>query len=102
MINAFHRSASLRLGCALGLTWPVALYALFMAIAWFPIGADSAAGDLSWVLPAMDTIVAAVATIHALLIAAPQFSKLSIGLRIATLVPVALVVASAVITYVRA
>lgn len=53
MLNAFHSSASLRLVCALALSWPLALVALFLAIAWFPSDPYSAVGGLSWVNPAI-------------------------------------------------
>lgn len=102
MLNVFHHSASLRLGCALGLAWPVAMYAIFLAIAWFPTDPYSAAGDLSWVDPTIVTLVATVATTHMLLIAAPQFGRLRRGYRMAIMVPVILVLASAAITFARA
>ncbi|UJB19199.1 MULTISPECIES: hypothetical protein [Lysobacter] len=78
------------------------MIALFLAIAWFPTDAMSAVGDLSWVNPAIVTIVAMIGSVHALLIAAPLFGRLTLKGRIAAASPVVLVLASALTTYVRA
>lgn len=102
MLNAFHLFASLRLGCALSLAWPIALYALFLAIAWFPCDPYSAAGYLSWINPSVATVAATVAATHTLLTAAPQFGRVSRRTRIVTVAPIFLALASASITYVRA
>lgn len=102
MFSAFHTSASLRLRCALGLAWPLAIIALYLAIAWFPSDPYSAAGDLSWVTPTSATIAAMVGSTHALLIAAPLFGRLSRKRRLAATLPMAVALVSALTTYVRA
>jgi hypothetical protein len=102
VFDTFHSSASLRFFCAIGFAWPLAMIALFLTIAWFPSDPYSAAVDLSWVNPAIVTIVAAVGSTHALLIAAPLFVRLSFKRRMAATLPMGLVLVSALITYARA
>lgn len=102
MLNAFHSSAPLRFFCAVALAWPLALFALFLAIAWFPSDPYSAAGDLSWINPTIVAAVAMVGSIHCLLITVPSFGRRSLGQRWLAISPVVLTSAAIVITYVRA
>lgn len=102
MSNVFHTSPSLRLACSLALAWPMALIALFLAVAWFPYNADSAAGDLSWTSPAMATLSASVGAVHCLSVAAPQWGRSGFGLRALAATPAILALVCAAITWARA
>lgn len=83
------------------LAWALVIVAGYFAIRWIPIEPMSAAGDLSYTTPAVASFTAMLASLLAMLTAAPKITLTSRTAGLLVVAPAGLALLAGLLVYVR-
>ena len=84
------------------LAWALVLVAGYYAIQWVPYEPLSAAGDLTYITPAIASVTAVLASLLSLASAGPKLGKVSLAGRLLVVLPVVLSFLTGAVVYIRA